>query len=374
MAARLNDLVRATVDECAREVPFYRQLPEEFLKATVTDNFKVALQLWADAFAEDRDPNAAEMTEVIDRSAQRAAEGVPLDAVLSAYLLSAQVCWDMLCADADPDEMRRYTRHTYRYYAKIIPATALAHLLEQRQIDGQRQETRRDLIQALLTGEPAAALAEQFGIALSPSYLVVLLRMEPGPPDAIRTARRVQAALDAALQADVLASCTIDEAIVLLPDTPAATEALPRLISVLAETAEREVTASVAEAPRLAAIPDALEEANQVADLVARLRLPHALYRLEDVLIEYQLARPGRARTALAATLDPIDGQPVLLETAQSFVRHGHNRAQTAADLNIHRNTLDYRLTKLGKLTGLDLASPRGLRHLDAAVSVRSLA
>jgi DNA-binding PucR family transcriptional regulator len=63
----------------------------------------------------------------------------------------------------------------------------------------------------------------------------------------------------------------------------------------------------------------------------------------------------------------------MLMETARSFVRHGHNRSRTAAELSIHRNTLDYRLARVAKLTGLDLSTARGLQHLDAAILVGPL-
>ncbi|MGP4029813.1 helix-turn-helix domain-containing protein [Actinomadura sp. 3N407] len=61
------------------------------------------------------------------------------------------------------------------------------------------------------------------------------------------------------------------------------------------------------------------------------------------------------------------------METARSFVRHGHNRSRASGELRIHRNTLDYRLGKITKLTGLDLTHPDGVRLLDAAVTARAL-
>ncbi|MFC7565193.1 helix-turn-helix domain-containing protein [Actinomadura namibiensis] len=85
------------------------------------------------------------------------------------------------------------------------------------------------------------------------------------------------------------------------------------------------------------------------------------------------MARPGRALAGLAAKLDPLDARPDLLTTVEAFVRHGHNRSRASAELSIHRNTLDYRLARIAKLTGLDLASPEGLRLLDAAVTARAL-
>ncbi|EJN05748.1 sugar diacid recognition domain-containing protein [Herbaspirillum sp. YR522] len=46
----------------------------------------------------------------------------------------------------------------------------------------------------------------------------------------------------------------------------------------------------------------------------------------------------------------------VLVKTLMSWFKHNNHPALTAQALHIHRNTLDYRLQKIGELTGLDLA------------------
>ncbi|MFB9185705.1 PucR family transcriptional regulator [Dactylosporangium sucinum] len=97
------------------------------------------------------------------------------------------------------------------------------------------------------------------------------------------------------------------------------------------------------------------------------------MYRFDDVLVEYQLARPGPGLPRLAAKLDPLAGHPYLLETLRSFVRHGHNRSRVAQDLHVHRNTLDYRLGRITAMTGLDPAVPAQARLLDAALTAFDL-
>lgn len=379
MAARLTEITRAAVDRCAAEIPFYRALPRDLLDGEVRRAFTETTRLIAKTLGEERAPDAVELTEIIDWSARRAADGLPLDAAIAAYLVASMTEFELLSEGSDAPELRRFAVHILRYLASVLPAVALAHLHEQQQIEGQRRDLRRDLVAALLSGEPAAELAEQSGVTLAPGYLVVLLRLapaepgEPGEPDVRRTVRRVQSALDADQQTDVLTALTTDGGTVLLPRAPDALERLPALLSRIGAATARPVTAAAAEADTLAAVPDALAEAEDVAALARRLRLPPGLYRLDDVLVEYQLARPGRALARLAAKLEPLAGSPVLLETARAFVRHGHNRSRTAAELRIHRNTLDYRLGKIAKLTGLDLSDADGMRILDAAVTARTL-
>ncbi|MFD0901887.1 PucR family transcriptional regulator [Actinomadura sediminis] len=373
MMARLSEITRVAVDRCAAEIPFYRGLPGGVLHGEVHRAFTEVTRMIAKTLREERTPNAAELTEIIDWSARRAADGVPLDAAIAAYLIASVTEFELLSEEADAPELRRYALHTLRYLSSVLPAVALAHLHEHQQIEGQRRDLRRDLVSALLTGGPADELAEQSGVVLASGYLVVLLRLEPGEAGARRTIRRVQSALDAHQQADVLTALTTDGGTVLLPDAPDAFARLPAMLDRIGEATASPVIAAAAAADTVDAVPDAHAEAEDVADLADRLDLPPGLYRLDDVLLEYQLTRPGRALPRLAAKLEPLAGHPVLLETARSFVRHGHNRSRTSAELRIHRNTLDYRLGKITKLTGLDLSDPRGVRLLDAAVTARAL-
>jgi carbohydrate diacid regulator len=63
--------------------------------------------------------------------------------------------------------------------------------------------------------------------------------------------------------------------------------------------------------------------------------------------------------------LSPLDHEPELLGTLDSFFAHDCSPSETAADLSIHRNTLSYRLDKIASLTGLDP------RRFDDAVQIR---
>ncbi len=77
---------------------------------------------------------------------------------------------------------------------------------------------------------------------------------------------------------------------------------------------------------------------------------------------------PGdeRTRADLARhLLSPLDHEPDLLATLDTFFRENCCPSLTAGQLAIHRNTLSYRLDKVALLTGLDP------RHFDDAVQIR---
>ncbi|MBF6351493.1 helix-turn-helix domain-containing protein [Nocardia flavorosea] len=89
---------------------------------------------------------------------------------------------------------------------------------------------------------------------------------------------------------------------------------------------------------------------------------------MADLAVEYQITRPGPARRRLAKSLDPLLPQPELLETLSTHLAYERNRQRTARALYVHANTVDYRLRRIARLTGLDPADSEGLWHLQAAM------
>ena len=96
-------------------------------------------------------------------------------------------------------------------------------------------------------------------------------------------------------------------------------------------------------------------------------------YSLADVLLEYQLSRPSDALPALGLLLEPLERNPDLVLTLETYLDHDLDRRGTAAALHVHPNTLDYRLRRVVDLTGIDPATSRGLQLVGAALAARRL-
>jgi sugar diacid utilization regulator len=141
-------------------------------------------------------------------------------------------------------------------------------------------------------------------------------------------------------------------------------------IAKAAQTTGVEVTAAAAVAGA-EHVPASAELVGELLDVVRWFGLPPALYRLEDLSVEYQLSRPGPARAALAALLDPLDRHPDLLTTVDAYGATQHNRRRTAGLLHVHPNTVVYRLRRIAELTGIDTATQRGLYQLGAGLAAR---
>lgn len=106
---------------------------------------------------------------------------------------------------------------------------------------------------------------------------------------------------------------------------------------------------------------DVAEEAGEIARLAQGLGRPSGVYRMSDLALQYQFARPGPAHDWLLGLLTPLLDHQHLLATLRAYIDHDYSRQATAEALVVHRNTLNYRLNRIAVLTGHD---PGRLDHI----------
>ncbi|NUT53204.1 MAG: helix-turn-helix domain-containing protein [Saccharothrix sp.] len=359
-------IARDLVARFAAEIPLYAALPREELDGDITRITAANLRIVARMLRTGDVPGVEDLCELAQSAAVRAAEGVPLGAVLAAYSMGLRVMWRAAIADAGPEDLADALAATdlvLRYQEVAVSVVATAYAEERQTIIGNEREARRELLSALLEGRPTAA-------RIGPSHLVVAFAFATHPDEATpgtggqiatrRKVRRVQAELDPVGPNAVDAHGGVA---VLPPEAD-----LPGLVQRLQPVTE--VTAAWEQAAT-ADLPAAHQRVREVLDVVLRLNRPPGLYRLADVLLEYQLARPTPATTGLAALLDPLTTNPDLLPTLELYLAEGLNRRRTAALLHVHPNTIDYRIRRIVTLTGLDPGNPRDLQHIGAALAAR---
>ncbi len=104
------------------------------------------------------------------------------------------------------------------------------------------------------------------------------------------------------------------------------------------------------------------ESARQTAR-VGRLRSPESsIFSYYDLSLPVLLSglepgwQAGQLRQPLARLQAADRKSGILMKTLAAWFHHDNHAAPTAKALHIHRNTLDYRLQKIGELTGLDLS------------------
>ena len=109
------------------------------------------------------------------------------------------------------------------------------------------------------------------------------------------------------------------------------------------------------------------EDARIALSLGCRLQQDAKVYCLDEFgIAAFVGIADERIKTDLALhMLSPLDDEAELLETVTAFFAANCQLTVTAHQLDIHRNTLSYRLDKIASLTGLDP------RRFDEAIQIR---
>jgi len=385
MAPHVVSLARQAVAQFAAEVPLYGLLPREELEGEILDVTLHNIRLFFRGLEEGRLPTREEVAGIVASAARRAEERVPLADVLAAYHIGARLGWQAMVDAASPSdaddvaELLAAGSHLLRYMQELTSAVSTAYLDVQQTIHGEERAARQELTEALLSGRPTDALASFADRAdvPPPATHVVLVMLVDVPEAGLdagaavaarRRERELQATLDGFAGVPVLGRLSGRGGVALLP--VASIEGLDDLADDLTKAAGAAVHAAAVVAPAHTDIPGAAGLARDLAELARQLGRPPGLYRMDDLLVEYQLTRPGPARDALARKLDPILDQPQLLDTLRAYVDNGRQRLRTAELLHVHPNTLGYRLGRIATLTNLDPTHAPDAQVLTAALLV----
>jgi hypothetical protein len=383
----VHRLEAAVLQRLTAELPVYRKLPTEQLSGDVARMIRRGIGDFAQVLASGSMPSPEQLALLTSSATRRAEEGLPAEAIVSAYFLGARLCAEDVAAAARSEDLPALTAvHSLllEYLQHVTTAVTAGYLQQMQTTVGERHGARQLLLTALLEGRVDEAAASAAGLTLPPAYLVLALALGPHAdehaPDidtnaaAQRKLRRLRTELALHTRGTALTSLTTEGGLVLLPSdtvpselTPAHWDNTSHLLTHLQRAAGATILAT--------AVPTLPSDVARMCPIVAELAhiatasaRPPGLYRLEDLALEYQLSRPGPARAHVSRLLDPLDAHSDLLLTLTTFLRHDLNRHTTARVLSVHPNTVLYRLRKITGLTGLDATRSTDLPTLHAAL------
>jgi DNA-binding protein Fis len=110
-------------------------------------------------------------------------------------------------------------------------------------------------------------------------------------------------------------------------------------------------------------------EASSVLALARGGRRPPGVYRVEDVFMEYAVMQDPAVLASFFTLITPVLRQDLLRTTLEVFIDANGNRSRAASELNIHRSTLDHRLSRIEQLTGCQPTGARGVQTLATALA-----
>ncbi|WP_378736856.1 PucR family transcriptional regulator [Nocardia brasiliensis] len=385
MSAPLRDfraLSRQMVGHFVENVVPCGTMPGDAINGDITTITRVCLELSASMLDGENIPEKLEQVE--EAAAAWAREGVPIDTVLHAIHEGFKMGMALIVSKLtvkDFDSFVEGSQTNIEILDTLTTAISRAYFRELRSVVGEHHTAVHTLTSALLGGYPTSTMARECGIAIAESYLVLAVAIPrhrdernpavDGKVVARRKLRRAQAELAARCGGEALSLLSVDGGTILIPVEQHGETALDELVDGLSHAAQVGITAAVV-AATADEIPRAVDQAHELLDMVQRLQSVPGLYRFEQLALEYQLTRPGPGREHLGAALTPLDEHPELLETLRIHIANNLNRQRTARLLHVHTNTVDYRLKRIGQLTGFDPAQPSGLWYLRSALIARS--
>ncbi|GAD86537.1 putative CdaR family transcriptional regulator [Nocardia asteroides NBRC 15531] len=320
------------------------------------------------------------LTDVRACALEWAHAGVAVDAMQHAVHEGLIWAFEHVVTRARPDEEYPPVAAVARVFVEI--ADRLAVTISQAYLDetrSSRRESVETLVSAVMVGSATPAMARECGIQLAANYLVFAVEIAPHVDEsdprldpqivAHRKVHRVRAEITRWCGDNALALVTARGGTLLVPAPRLGTTDAERFVEAMTVAAQAPIRATFLPAA-IDYIPAAIEHVDAMLQLMRRLRRM-GLHSFEGLSLEYQLTRPGAARDRLAAVLDPLEEQPVLLETLLAHLDTRATRLSTAKVLHVHPNTVDYRLERIARATGLDPRKAGDLWRLRSAAVAR---
>lgn len=354
-------------------------------EAEIAETSVTMARLFLQGLIEQRPITRSDLSEYVEHVTHLAEDRVPLPVLVAGFYGGMTVFFSSFAESATPEDtpdLMALGSHFMAYLELLATVSSEVYIEIQQDVFGAERDTRRALCTAFLRGEPVEELAARAGVRVDAVYDVVAIdaasdRARADPLVARRQMRWAQEVLDDACGETVLNSFDGGRGIALLPiHAGRPCERDSRAEKIAHQLVERfEVDVFLAEEPSTAvdALPDVAQRCAEVTDLIRRLGRPSGVYQIEDVLLEYQITRPGPVRDRLVEQLTPLDGQPHLMDALIAHIQHGADRKSAACQLHIHPNTFTYRLRRIAELTGIDPTQPDGSRLLAAAITVRQV-
>lgn len=368
LAGRLDHdaLARRMIGVFKDQIPGYQRLPTAILEEQVLEVAAAGSRLFG-RVAQDPDSLAGiDLSIFRDSARARADEGVPLDDVLRAYRLGGEVIWNALVGGAGSAAEREALLHAaglmFRYIDTLCSAASATYLDERQYRLAEDARLVAQLIDVLASGSPVPeglrALATRLGSPIQESYRPFALA-RPGQPATVHSQRA------AALRLQGILAITEGDAVVGLVDPEFSPELLDRGRELLA----------IGEPASRAELRLALEDVRGLLAIARRRGQKHGLIDPVELAVPLLVSGAprlaGQLRRRVLGPLEAYEGgvSGTLLRTLREYFDASMHRGRTAALLEVHPNTLDYRLGRIEELCEVTMSDPRDIARIELALA-----
>jgi hypothetical protein len=284
-------------------------------------------------------------------------QGIPIGKLLAAYQLGARQTWRLIAKQAlrhelPPEGLTALAESVFSFVDQLSSASAAGYLDEQSESAAAREQSRDELVELLLSdrsdSQAVRTAALRAGWPLPETAAVVLVGRQ-NEAGAAAISRLDQSCLR-------MRHGGLLGAIVPDPDAPGHRQRLTKRL--------RGAAATIGHPVALAHLPASA----RIASIAARL-LEEKVLTADPLFADEHLDAiivhndPRLLQELRRQCLQPLEGLPAgsqasLRETLRCWLLHGGDRRAIAAELQVHPQTVRYRMGRLRELFGDALDDP----------------
>jgi hypothetical protein len=375
LVARQGEIGSAIVARLEAEIPEYDRAPETLME-DVLGGATATVGLLARAFEGGAGPSREDLKVVRELAARRVHQGVSLEVFLHAYRVALFEYWDA-CAeeaarlDLSRDASLRLARLALDAMDLMTTHAAEGYLREETRVRTQSGRQARDLIERLISGRPLGDTRRDpntIGLDATGALVTVVGRVEAASlpaGDALQLAR--EALEESVTLGKLRPLVAIREGEIVLVGTPSHA----RLAAIRAARRHAldehrvDVRYGVSvPAPGFASVERGYREAVLSLSYTSNGRAVVSLQELSSL----EVALVGADATTRAVIASKADGVQALapedVATVRAFAAADLNVSRAAEALDVHPNTIRYRLQRVAGGTDHDPRTFAGLVEL----------
>jgi hypothetical protein len=377
LSGRVNDIARALVGDVWQQLPGYDEdrMALEDLAGVITSNIRAVLL----AVAERRIPLKEELTTAAQLGERRAIQGVPIEAVVTSWHKAEREILSRIATFGPPlpaEEHRQVARHLAAAIDAMTAASTEAYRRTRIEVAAHLEQIATDLVSRLTGAEPLDPLviedrARLVGVAVQEEHRALAVRVvrDDDPHRMARAQRMVLDAIRPKLHSRTVVGSRGDVVVIVTPEVPGLTDILKRVMQRSKDDAF--VVGVGLPRPRFGEVAGSCREAMAALEVGRRRMSGPAVVEFADVAADVLLLEnPLDSRQVIQSALGPILARPQLVETLATYLRCGLSTRAAAAALDVHENTVAYRMRQITET--LRVSGPSELVRADVLMALRA--
>jgi hypothetical protein len=387
--AEVQDHARAIATRLQREISAYGRAAGSAMEVDLIEIVNRNLELYLRALSTDRLPEPSELAEFEAVCGRRLRQGFPLEAIMRAGRLESQAMWEIVRVRAPDHRIAAMATLTLRYLDLINAASERGYIHARDALGRSMEEATRLFLTRLMLGNfadevEAVSEATMLGFDLERFRVGVVVG-----PDERSAAGRSAVDLQLAQAATELSGSLpqtpwglVESGLVLAVPAASPDEVADLVAGVLARsrTPGSRLIAGIG-APRVGSsgLKASFAEARRALALGSVLNPDKDVHRYDELRVFDLFKEDNTVESFVQEVLHPLLGldhgrSMQTIETLDVFFTSGMVRKAAAARLQIHPNTLDYRLREIEAALGFPVRFGTAAFKLQLALKLLPLA